>query len=381
MKITKKVLKNGQTRYFAMTYIGKDVITGKDVKPGITGKSEKDVWEKYFAKKKEFEKNGYTVIKKANVSTINALLDEWVITKNNTMKPHSYDQMIFLIDKHIRPIFGDILTDRISHQLLQIKVNEYTKTAGIKKYKLPLNYLRNALKHAVMLGVIASDPFDRIIIPTLQQDDEKKIRFYSVDEILLIQNALAAVDKNEFYPYYITVLLNTGMRASELLAVQWSDVDLENGVIKDIKNLVLNTDTVLSAKTKSSSRTVFLNDEAIRALREWKIVQFNQASSIGMKRPLAVAWKVSENRYYRLRMLRYHFENLANNQGFPYLDGLHCLRHTFATHWLANGGDSNALKEQLGHSKINMTLDIYGHVLDSVKRKAVKNVFSIPKSG
>ena len=41
----------------------------------------------------------------------------------------------------------------------------------------------------------------------------------------------------------------------------------------------------------------------------------------------------------------------------------------------------NALKEQLGHSTLAMTMDIYGHVLDSVKREAVKNVYNFEKSG
>ena len=127
--------------------------------------------------------------------------------------------------------------------------------------------------------------------------------------------------------------MNTTLRASELLAVQWSDIDFEKGVIKDIKNLVAGTDTISSAKSKSSNRTVVLNDEAIKALKEWKIVQFNQSTSRGIKRPHAVAWNVSENRYHRVNKQREEFRKLSKIGGFPYLDGL----IVYATHMLVTG--------------------------------------------
>ena len=58
---------------------------------------------------------------------------------------------------------------------------------------------------------------------------------------------------------------------------------------------------------------------------------------------------------------------------------LHDLRHTSASHMLANGVDIETVAKRLGHSKASFTLDIYGHALESMDEKAAEvldNVFS-----
>ena len=55
--------------------------------------------------------------------------------------------------------------------------------------------------------------------------------------------------------------------------------------------------------------------------------------------------------------------------------GFHSLRHTFATMMLENGTDIKTISDILGHSSVEITMDVYSHPSDSTKRKAVNKTF------
>lgn len=66
-----------------------------------------------------------------------------------------------------------------------------------------------------------------------------------------------------------------------------------------------------------------------------------------------------------------HFKPLARAAGLPEEATLYTLRHTFATLWLESGENPKALQEILGHSRIDVTLNVYSHVLPHIQQDAM----------
>ncbi len=115
-----------------------------------------------------------------------------------------------------------------------------------------------------------------------------------------------------------------------------------------------------STKTQSSNRYIPINKKAEEALLYFK--------SLGDNNPYVLA-----NSDYNVITYRNLFRVLSNilkanniNHG-----SLHTLRHTFATKLFRNGVDVKVISELLGHSDIRVTYDIYTHVINEQKKKAV----------
>jgi integrase len=156
----------------------------------------------------------------------------------------------------------------------------------------------------------------------------------------------------------------TGLRASELRGLRWSDVDLKSAELH-VRQRANRYNTMGAPKTESSSRTMPVPPEALSALKRWKLeCPLNDGDLVfptstghvehhsNMLRGLAPVMKAA---------------GLVDGEGGPKY-ALHAFRHFFAS-WCINpksrGGRQLPPKEVqtlLGHSSIVMTLDIYGHL-------------------
>ena len=176
----------------------------------------------------------------------------------------------------------------------------------------------------------------------------------------------------------IPLALNTGLRLAELVGLKWEDVSLEDRiltvsetrvVVKDRsgksgnKYITIEQD---SAKSESSERTLYLNDEALAALSQLHDV------TGGFKYVLSTEDGGALSPRYLDRMLR----KIAVLAGFPEekIYGLHSLRHSFASRLFENGEDVKTVSEILGHSDITITYNTYIHLINDQKKTAIANM-------
>ena len=190
-----------------------------------------------------------------------------------------------------------------------------------------------------------------------------------------VASLLEATKKSRYAPL-LRLLVATGLRRGEALALRWSDVDLTNGLLRVRGTLSrANGHLVISEpKTERSRRDVPLSPTTVALLRSVKASQAAErlkAASIWVETGLVFTTErgTAVDPRNALRAIR----TAAKALGMSGV-GLHTLRHSFATHMLAAGVPLHTVSELLGHSSVAVTGDVYGHVSTEGARSAVERL-------
>lgn len=139
----------------------------------------------------------------------------------------------------------------------------------------------------------------------------------------------------------VETLYSTGLRAFELVALDWKDIDIRAGFLRVEKG------------KGDKTRIVPLGEAALTALWEYaKNAQVKLGRKLTPRDPVFFSWRkvrLETRSLYRIVGGRLKMAGIERKMG-P-----HCLRHSFATHLLANGADLRSIQEMLGHSSISTT--------------------------
>lgn len=253
-------------------------------------------------------------------------------------------------------------------------VDEYKYSYNtIKTFR---NMLSGIFTDAVNDGLLVENPVKGTKI--YREEDQKEPRVLTVEEAVIF---LKYAQTNELYYFFVTAL-ETGMRCGELCSLQWDCIDFHKKVIHVRHTLhyyhgvyKLNT-----PKTKTSRRSIVMSDKAYSMLIEWKDLQNNLKAEMGKKwNPLSDVDNLVFSLYNGkpLSKCKVYDEidkvvNAVNEAGIK-MDPInsHAFRHTFATRCLENHVEPKFVQKMLGHKKLQTTLDLYSHVLESMERKEI----------
>ena len=233
---------------------------------------------------------------------------------------------------------------------LRLTRDDFSSMSTVKKQ---IRIVTSPLRHAASLRLIPSDPTVGLKLPSSSCFEEKDVQAYTKEE----QEKLSAVAKTYRYPGWAAVLLmiETGMRVGEALALRWRDVQIFN------KRLYVNATIIRlanknasriqdSPKSKSSRRVIPLTNLAIKILEHQKMVS-----------PGNFVFSDQNGNNLSYEALRYQVQKLASEAGVSYM-GMHVFRHTFATNCYYKGVDVKILSRLLGHSNPSVTLNVYIHL-------------------
>ena len=154
-----------------------------------------------------------------------------------------------------------------------------------------------------------------------------------------------------------------------MLALRWSDVDLETGTVEVRHTLQRGTRTLASPKTENARRRLRLGQESTATLRELRRFQLAERIAAGPKwcdRDFVFTTPVGAP-LHATNVLR-SFKAALARAGLP-LQRFHDLRHACATLLLEQGEELGVISKVLGHSTLSTTLDIYGHLTDHMTRR------------
>jgi integrase len=164
---------------------------------------------------------------------------------------------------------------------------------------------------------------------------------------------MEAINGDPLEPLYV-LLLGSGLRLGEAVALTWRDIDLEAGFVS-------------VRVSKSRVRATPINEEAAEALR----VHRAKTPRYGPDEPVFLGPRTRE----RLRgsTVSHAFPRLLEKAGLPRMT-VHQLRHGHATLLLAQGVPMRVIADQLGHADPGFTARVYSHVVPSMQNAAVKGL-------
>lgn len=301
--------------------------------------------------------------------TYKYILLEWWETYKNTIKVSTKNNRNSLINNHILPYFGNMKIKDINARYCQRVINEITKNANRSSVHIIKSVINLTFKYAVKKNYISKNPMDHVVIPRQDeeviQSKEEKRNFWKKDEV----QSFLAISKNEmeFQDYVMFhVLIYTGMRKGELLALEWEDINFDNNTIHISKTLYFldGKEIVQTTKNVSSNRTIHVDDKTIRYLRKLHYKQKEELLKFGIT-------QIPKNIFIRndLRPIRLSTPNEILNDFIDRHDfhkiTVHGLRHTHASLLFEAGADIKDVQTRLGHSNITTTMDTYTHVTET----------------
>lgn len=364
------ITKRGNT-YQITVSLGLD-IHGKKIRktttykpPENTTPKKADRLVKEFAIEYETKCKGMTSLKE-NMRFSD--MAEWFIENyaKNKLKEITVYNYESQIKNHLLKEFGNIkLKDFTPAKITAFfKSCNYAPATCRKVYVV----LQSIFARAVEQGFLKETPCTKaVILPKAEKPKEKKpfLNEHQAKELLKM------VEDNTQFNRIIKVLLYTGMRSGECLALRWQDIDFENKTIH-IENTLTDVGGkhwLQPPKTKTSNRYLALSDTLAEIFIKQKQHNDDKISKLGSdyQYPELVFATLSGN-YVDRSGLNTQFRRFVKKTDFDFIS-LHSLRHCNATLLINNGIDLKIVSELLGHSDVSTTANVYADVLDSAKAR------------
>ncbi|MBC9786527.1 site-specific integrase, partial [Heliobacterium chlorum] len=357
--------------YVAQVHVGQDE-NGKAKYARKTFKAESDalVWRD----KAIVEYRLGTFIIPSTV-TFGEWMDIWLEQyARPNVRPKTYECYEYISRLHLKPKLGNMKIQSLQTTQLQKLLNEKRQSGlATRTVELILTTARTALKQAIHDELINKNIADYVRKP---KPSPKQISVFTLDQM---KEFMFIAEEDRLWIAF-KLLLGTGMRVGELLALKWGDINLERGHIDVTKGTVLvknengpnkTHQIIQEPKTKNGYRRIPITEDLVRQLKRWQVLQYIERMAEGEDYEddgLVVTTK--KGRMVSQRNLATKFHRLLAKAEIPKTN-LHSLRHTYATRLLEAGVHPKVVQELLGHGSIRITLDTYSHVLPDVKKQAI----------
>lgn len=361
-------LKSGEKYWGFETYLGKDPKTGKDIRTKrrrFKTKAEAQIaLNKLLVEYKEEQEY------KINITTFQELYELWIDNYRTRVKPSSVAVAQRFCKNHILPVFGKLRLDKISVSYCQKQVNEWHKK--LKQY----NYLRKTtsqiFKFGIAMEVCKDNPMSKTLLPR-KIEVEQSLKFYTKEQLQTFLQNTKENHSTKIYTFF-RLLAYTGIRKSEALALQWEDIDFFNKTLTIGKTIAQNefNQVVLQVpKTKSSTRTIQLDETTIKQLLIWQKEQLKIMIFHGYNTnsPKQFIFTTNENKLYYPQVANDWLDWIYKKNPMETQITPHGFRHTHCSLLFESGASIKEVQERLGHKDIKTTMNIYAHVSPQTTKK------------
>ncbi len=391
MAITKK--KNG--KYQVRVYVGYDHITGKRKTKYATCETMREARLKEAQLITDVETGelvaDWEAPKVQKHYTFDEAYEEWFdIYKRQDLAKAT----IVKTEKNFRnyllkpELFGGMYLERMSRRDVQRRINEFMPKY-VQSHEI-IGYANRLLKWAVNNEEIAFDdnPLEHVTWVKAKKSKKREIRYYTEEQVKKFQKGLYDHwgDTRPDLVALFTLLIRTGARIGEILALHWDNIDFSTAQIKlcgriSYINSEYGCEYLEGLKNGDVSRTIDIDPIVLRELRIWKLEQKKLYFRYGVHatdKSLLFSSPKPENfgkEYFRdhtavnqtLRKF-YDWYDRNHTEPLPRLN-VHGFRHTHASLLLSNGMGLKQVSDRLGHRDISITANVYADVTPSAKRE------------
>ena len=313
-----------------------------------------------------------------NAIKVGDFFEDWFY-KNvvNNLRLSTSQSYEMIIRRHIKPQIGNIPLAELSREDVRNFYNflyadgRLNGKGGLAPKTVENIHLvlSSGINYALNEGLIIKNP---LLTVKLRREGKKEIEVFSREE----QQKIIAECPNHYYGMAIKFDFFTGLRAGELLGLTWDCVNFDRNTVRINKQVQRNknfgrnaaTKTILgfvyNTKTKTSNRVVSVLPAIMNELAQYKIQQDITKKKLGQDyyNKLNLVFPRQDGYFTDTGTFLDAFSRIQRKLEIPHRS-VHAIRHTFATRALESGILPIVVSRLLGHASIQITMDIYRHVV------------------
>jgi integrase len=321
--------------------------------------------------------------------TVGAWLDEWLETaiKPPNKRLRSYETYKSVIQRHLKPALGSIRLQQLQPTDLQ----RYYNAALLAPATLEQHHviLHSALKAAQMQGLVTRNAAILVMGKPRRKEGHADVLAHcrTVEDAQQFLSVVYTTGPQMAAFYHLA--LDTGARRAELCGLLWQDADLKKGQISIVRQLIKpGAPPQFGPLQNGKSRTITLMPKTVDLLRHHKAQQAQVKlanRSIYQDSGLVFAkdwWGLRTHGQTLGHPLQSNAigqrecKRLIAQAGIKLIK-FHGLRHTCATLLLQAGVPVHVVQERLGHKRLEVTLEIYAHVLPAMQQDAASKLAAL----
>ncbi|MDA9681333.1 site-specific integrase [bacterium] len=285
------------------------------------------------------------------------LLDLWIREEERHLKKSTLNGYIKIINSHLRPNFGEIWIDDLSSKIVRNYMRELKCSDKTKRNVL--SPLRIAFEFAVAEDLIKANPLsDLRIRKTKGIPKVDSVDPFTGDERDRILAAVTGQARN-----LLQFALYTGLRTSELVALDWGDIDLTQRRARISRAITQHSSEPELPKTSAGLRDLKLNTLALEALENQRAFTQLNGEEVFQNPRTGKRWTGDQPIRKTL------WESALKKAGVKYRNPYQ-TRHTFASMMLTAGESVAWLSKQMGHKDVAFTLRTYARFIEDDRSDA-----------
>lgn len=292
-----------------------------------------------------------------DVENIETYLETWLAGQKNQVKDSTYNGYRKIVDGQLIPWFGTLMLSALRKKDVRDKLEPHV--ASNKTLANIQSVLRKALHDAVEDEVIETNPlagwcYSKKEAPKGKDDIDP----FTKDEQALILQHMAGQGRN-----LVQFAFWTGLRTSELVALEWRDVDLVRGVVVVSRAMTQQSKGAEGPKTESGRREVKLLSAALEALASQKQHTWLKGEEVFQNPNTGERW--AGDQPIRKTLWMWAIKKSGVRYRYPYQ-----TRHTYASMMLSAGEHPMWVASQMGHADWTMIAKVYGKWMPDADKTA-----------
>ncbi|MBB6591221.1 site-specific integrase [Ralstonia solanacearum] len=297
-----------------------------------------------------------------DAQTVEDYFDKWLKRKQVEIKASTYKGYLLIVNRWVIPKFGKLTLSDLKRALIRdwlatIDAHKEKKVSN-KRLSNIQSCMRSALQDAADDELIDANPlagytYARAERPTADRDDDE------IDPLSPAEQATVLAKLSDGYRNMVQFALWTGLRTSELIALNWSDIDFVGGYVRVRRALTREAKGVAELpKTAAGRRDIRLLSPAAAALQAQKPLTFLTEDDGPIFKTLAGERFSGSHQIWRI------WQAALKRAGVRYRNPYQ-TRHTYASMMLSAGEHPMWVAKQMGHADWTMIARVYGRWMPS----------------
>ncbi len=280
----------------------------------------------------------------ASKITVGEFFHEWWSAVQYQASPGWRECQLQFFEKYIRPVIGDMKLSMVTPQAVSLVMGKIVAAKKSEQTQLHVyNLLKKMYRDAEELFQLETrSPVLRTLRPKVPR---KEAKYLSVDQLKTLLEYVIGKD----YDLAIWTQALLGLRVSELIALKWSDVDLDRGIV-----LICSS---YSRKDSWATGTKTFRDRPKGRRHHWNQIPSELLGMLSKRRAISASPFVAESPNGGMLSYEFYLETLkryCKEAGIP-LIGTHGLRHSASELYLHHGASEDDIRRLFAHSSSDIT--------------------------